>query len=220
VCAICHGCPRPGFTTCYSCARVTAQLRRPCFRVAPISLYAIPGGLHADLRRYKDGRDAGERRRSAAAVVSLLARFVFDHGECLRRSRAGGWDFLTTVPSTDRPGPHPLGAALRMVPWLAEQHRSTLVRGAAPLGHNLASDDGFVPVQDVRQARVLLVDDTYTSGARAQSAASALQLAGAWVVAVVPVGRVIDPGHGPHALAYWRERSGRSFDFGRCCLDG
>jgi adenine/guanine phosphoribosyltransferase-like PRPP-binding protein len=87
------------------------------------------------------------------------------------------------------------------------------------MGHNVACDTGFVAAPDVRGARILLVDDTFTTGARAQSAASALQLAGARVIAVMPIGRVIDPSHGEHALAYWTRCSRKPFDFGRCCLE-
>ncbi len=219
VCAICRGCTRPEFSTCYSCARVTGQVRRPCHQVVPLSLYAIPGELHATLRRYKDGETGEDRRRYTALVVSLLARFLFDHGDCLRSCRAGGWDFITTLPSTSRRGPHPLSDAVRMVPWLAAQHQETLLRGPGPMGHNLANDHGFVVSPDVRGARVLVVDDTFTTGARAQSAASALQLAGARVIAIVPVGRVIDPDQGGHTLAYWTRGSYQRFDFGRCCLE-
>jgi adenine/guanine phosphoribosyltransferase-like PRPP-binding protein len=87
------------------------------------------------------------------------------------------------------------------------------------MGHNVACDSGFVASPDVRGTRVLVVDDTFTTGARAQSAASALQLAGARVIAVVAIGRVIDPGHDEHALSYWTSRSREPFDFGRCCLE-
>jgi hypothetical protein len=45
----------------------------------------------------------------------------------------------------------------------------------------------------VADSRILLLDDTYVSGARAQSAAAALRLAGAWRVLIVPIGRVIRP---------------------------
>jgi hypothetical protein len=219
VCVICRRCTPPEFSTCYSCARVTGQVRRPCHRVVPLSLYAIPGELHATLRRYKDGENGEDRRLCTALVVSLLARFLFDHGDCLRSGRAGGWDFVTTVPSTSRKGLHPLTDSLRMVPWLAAQHQETLVRGPGVMGHNLACDDGFVVRPDVQGARVLIVDDTFTTGARAQSAASALQLAGARVIAIVPIGRVIDPGEGGRTLPYWTRGSRQRFDFGRCCLE-
>ena len=45
----------------------------------------------------------------------------------------------------------------------------------------------------LRGARVLLLDDTYVSGARSQSAAAALQRAGARTV-IGPLGRVLRPG--------------------------
>jgi hypothetical protein len=46
---------------------------------------------------------------------------------------------------------------------------------------------------DVTGCRALLLDDTYVSGARAQSAAAALRLAGARAVLVVTLGRTLRP---------------------------
>ena len=46
----------------------------------------------------------------------------------------------------------------------------------------------------VAGARVLLLDDTYVSGARAQSAAAALARAGARCTLIAPLGRVLRPG--------------------------
>ncbi|MGH9065072.1 MAG: hypothetical protein ACRD0L_14080 [Acidimicrobiales bacterium] len=219
VCPACRGALRPGFSTCASCACVLSQVALPCRRVVPVSIYRVGGPLHQALRRYKDGPTAAVRRRHAVTTVALLARFVFDHGPCL----AGGapWDLVTTVPSTSGgDGPHPLEAALALVPWLEAQHTRTLARTAVPLHHRSAGDGAFTVTADVGGARVLVVDDTYTSGARAQSAASALALAGARVLAIVPVGRVVDPGWAPHVAAYWRALAAEPFDFGRCCLDG
>jgi hypothetical protein len=65
---------------------------------------------------------------------------------------------------------------------------------------------------------VLLVDDTFTSGARGQSAASALQLAGAHVVAMVPVGRYIRPDFSPMTQTFWDDARRTRFDFESCCL--
>jgi predicted amidophosphoribosyltransferase len=45
----------------------------------------------------------------------------------------------------------------------------------------------------VSGADVLLVDDSWVSGASAQSAAAALKLAGAARVAIVVIGRHVDP---------------------------
>jgi predicted amidophosphoribosyltransferase len=45
----------------------------------------------------------------------------------------------------------------------------------------------------VAGSRVLLLDDTYVSGARAQSAAAALHLTGACATVIVPLGCVLRP---------------------------
>ncbi len=67
--------------------------------------------------------------------------------------------------------------------------------------------------------RVLVIDDTFTSGSRSQSAASALQLAGASVVAVVPIGRYINPDFNERTGEYWNRQRGVGFDFDACCLE-
>ena len=73
------------------------------------------------------------------------------------------------------------------------RYQTLLAKGVEQLGHMHASDNGYQVTKDVARLRVLLVDDTFTIGARVQSAASALQNAGAHVVAAVVAGRVIDP---------------------------
>jgi len=220
VCAVCHGCPHPGFVTCWSCARVAGQLGWVCPLVVPVSLYLVHSPLHDCLRRYKDAARPDSRRRAAASAATLLGRFLVDHGDCLRSAAGTGWDYLTTVPSsTGRTGTHPLESAQAQVAWLPVHHRPTLVRGPGRLGHTTASVNGFSIARPVDGDRILVVDDTFTSGARAQSAAAALHRGGAQVVAIVRVGRVIDPSHGPHVSAWWAARAGEPFDLGRCCLD-
>ena len=71
----------------------------------------------------------------------------------------------------------------------------------------------------LRGEQVLLVDDTFTSGARAQSAASALSLAGGDVVAILPVGRVISPDFNEANKEFWDRQRAIPFDFDVCCLD-
>ena len=105
-----------------------------------------------------------------------------------------------------------------MVPQLREQYEPLLQRGASEITHTVARDDGFAALRRLNGERVLLVDDTFTSGARAQSAASALNNAGAQVVAIVPIGRVITPAHGPHVGEYWNRQTHDFFSFERCCI--
>ena len=77
--------------------------------------------------------------------------------------------------------------------WLPE----SLVRSVAPVAHMQPDVTAFsVPASlqhRVDGRRVLLLDDTYVSGARSQSAAAALRRSGACAVVIVALGRVLRP---------------------------
>lgn len=72
---------------------------------------------------------------------------------------------------TCHPGVHPLAQAMTIVKWLDDQHETLVKRSTGPLGHNTASDTAFELLDDVSDRRVLVVDDTWTTDATAQSAA-------------------------------------------------
>jgi adenine/guanine phosphoribosyltransferase-like PRPP-binding protein len=65
---------------------------------------------------------------------------------------------------------------------------------------------------------VLLVDDTWTTGGRAQSAAIALHDAGAARVAVVVLGRHFDRDFGS-GETYYKQAKARQFTWDTCCLE-
>jgi hypothetical protein len=138
----------------------------------------------------------------------------------LHRTAADGpWDVITSVPSSiEREDEHPLVTAINMVPTLREQYEPLLKRGTAELGHNVANDNAFQPLRQLTGERVLLIDDTFTSGARAESAASALNIAGAAVAAIVPIGRVITPGWSEQTGGFWRQQVRLVYDFEQCCV--
>src|SRR5207249_2354747 len=125
---------------------------------------------------------------------ATIARFIEHHALCVGGLALRSWDVVTTVPSSQkRPGPHPIEEAVLRVRALKPQFQRLLEPGPDPIGHRRASDRGFVTAGDVRGASVLLIDDTFTTGASVQSAASALLLSDAAAVTVVVVGRVITP---------------------------
>lgn len=220
VCDVCHGAPNPGFSRCYSCSETTGQVTHPIELVVPISLYEIPGQLHHVLRNYKDGYTEEIRAALRPRVTALLWRFLSSHADHIVEAAGAEWNLITSVPSSGgRKGEHPLERAIALASPLAEQHQPTLERGDGPLGHNRASDTGYIVNGDVNGANVLLVDDTFTSGARIQSAASALTLAGANVLAALPIGRVINPGFNAANAALWEAARATPFDFDVCCLE-
>jgi hypothetical protein len=102
-----------------------------------------------------------------------------------------GPDAAAVVPSGQgRPGPHPLAGIVRgcadlPLAGLAARPAEVHGRGVNPAWVRVASP--------VAGADVLVVDDTWVSGGSAQSAAAALKLAGARRVAIVVLGRHLNP---------------------------
>jgi len=78
------------------------------------------------------------------------------------------------------------------------------------------SPEKFVVTAPIEGRSVLLIDDTWTTGASAQSAAAALKAAGASATAAVVIGR--------HLNREWHENDrrirgiARPFDWSRCAL--
>jgi predicted amidophosphoribosyltransferase len=227
VCPVCHSGPPPRRLLCHSCALTTSQVSRPTRLVLPITLYQAPGPLWQLLRHYKDGPPAA-RGPLTVQVAAILGRFTARHLPCLAARLGGAPDVVTCVPSTRgsaRPGPHPLQTAVTAVTQLARLHSpllapGTAAAGVAATGHNQAHDATFRVTATLAGERVLLIDDTLTTGARLQSAASALHLAGASAVAAVTIGRVIWPGRNANCRRIWAEASAAGFSFSRCCLCG
>jgi hypothetical protein len=194
-CRTCRGPVGAGFARCYQCDLALSQAGGLLAdAVAPIG-YAVRGGpLANDLRRYKSDRaPAGECARSAARLRESLAAFLRDKGDALWREAgmSAGPAAAAVVPSGQgRSGTHPLAgiAASCVSPPLV---RLTVVPEVI---HIRGVDAGWLHVTGaVAGADVLVVDDTWVSGGSAQSAAAALKLAGARRVAIVVLGRHVNP---------------------------
>ena len=189
-CDVCRGPVAPGFAQCWQCA---AHLERGrgllADLVVPVS-YAVKGTpFAASLWRYKSwlGADAG----AAAALQALALVFLRDHGPCVwRRAGMPSPTHLAVVPTgCGRAGTHPLQALT--APYLRRPLIPLVLRPGTQ-GREL-DPERFTADRSAAGARVLLLDDTWVSGASAQAAAVALKLAGARSVAVVVLGRHLDP---------------------------
>jgi hypothetical protein len=190
ICAVCRGPARPGFARCYQCAR--HDLLGPGLladAVVPVS-YAVKGtAFAASLWRYKTwpAPDPGAR----TSLLVLLLTFLHDHGRCVwRQAGMPPPGRLAVVPTgCGRPGPHPL------LELSARYLRLPVTRLVIRPGEQGRDPNGnrFSAERTGRGAPVLLLDDTWVSGASAQSAAAALKQAGAGRVAVLVLGRHLDP---------------------------
>ena len=189
--------------------QVDAELTRPCSTVVPISLYRKPSTLRDWLKFYKPRTD-GFEPSYGPVIAAILYLTLVKQRERLA-SKVGEWDYTVVVPSTRRELSHPLEDQLRTVG--IEEIARPLTRTQTPLGHRIMSDDGYACVTVIRGKKFLLVDDVYTTGARSQSAASALQLAGGRVVAVVVIGRRINVEYNDITERVWNRQESKKFCF-------
>ena len=79
-----------------------------------------------------------------------------------------------------------------------------LRRGPGETARRKPDRHAFEPTTEVAGRRVLLLDDVFTTGARSQSAAYALEEAGAAVSAIVVVARRINPDWRPEVAEWWK----------------
>jgi predicted amidophosphoribosyltransferase len=216
VCRVCCNLT-DGFARCYACGSVSPRIAA----VAPIS-YSFSGGqLHHALAGYKRTKGAASRRMSVE-LAAIVWRFLAEHEPCV--ARAAGVDrftIVTTVPSGDRGRDerHPLR---RIVAELCgptrERQDRLLLRSEADVAGRAFHAGKYTAVRDLRGESVLLIDDTWTTGVNAQSAAAALREAGAGQVGAVVIGRYLNRGWHQnerrlHALP-------RPFDWNTCALHG
>jgi predicted amidophosphoribosyltransferase len=192
ICEICKTFIDESFTTCYACLSQPNRLDV----VVPITYSEHLGQMHTALRYYKDGVP-DVQRYVMPRLAAILWRFLEEHEPCVARA-AGVRRFtvVTTVPSS-APDRDEMRKNLRtIVGWcdpIKNRYRRVLrATGDAPPGR--AYDERrYVASERADDESVLLIDDTWTTGGHAQSAAHALGRAGASDVALVVIGRHLNP---------------------------
>jgi len=218
VCEVCFTFTR-GYSRCYACAGT----RQALDAMAPISYSIAHEQLHHVLAAYK--REPGRLgRRLAVQLAAVLWRHLAAHERCLagaaaRNSHAERFELVTTVPSSDaaRDAAHPLPAIVgELAGPTRDRHQRLLRRSDRPVAPHSADPEKFACTRRLSGEPVLLIDDTWTSGANAQSAAAALKAAGAGPVAALVIGR--------HLKRDWHENTRRlgdislPFDWSECAL--
>jgi hypothetical protein len=206
MCRVCCGPAPRSDRVCFACRLIARRLGTVLSPVLPVRLCPLPGPLYTVLMGYKEAPVDEARARFGPIVRALAAGFLGAHAGCLTALTGGAPDFVLPVPSTKRPG----GSPIARVPGLAADVESALpgarwtgllARSSEPVGHMRPSPRAFAvpPTLRCRVAgrRLVLLDDTYVSGSRAQSAAAALRRAGAAAVVIVVLGRVLRPDRVP-----------------------
>ncbi|WP_270718706.1 ComF family protein [Mycolicibacterium sp. BiH015] len=182
--------------------------------MAPL-VYAVAGEASArHLSGYKNCPQRRDRDRHADVVAALLASGLH-HEPCVVASVGIPISAYAVVPSlTSRPGRHPLTAIASSLRPIDEQLLAATLD--SPCDRTIRLDKFTVGSPEAVCARhVAVIDDVWTTGANAQSAALTMRRAGAAAVSVLVVGRWIDPRH-PATGRFVAHRQWASYDPLQC----
>lgn len=214
--------PRHGHDVCSTCFNITDGYDR-CYACAhggllldvmiPIS-YSVAGEqLHHVLAGYK--RLSGPvARRMTMGLAAVLWRWLEGHERCL--ADAAGVDRFTVVTSVPSSGERRVLQDLvsGLVGPAKGRYAPVLSRSGVEVTPHRFDSRRYAVDGKLDGERVLLIDDMWTTGSNAQSAAAALKAAGAGTVAALAVGRHVHRDWGRcdaqlNALA-------RPYDWGSC----
>lgn len=200
-CEVCTT-PTDGWARCYQCNQHKATHQDELADlVVPLS-YGIKGHTtlgqyYADLQNYKNGQNPSAARNR----LKIMAAFYEGiHGLCATRV-LGPVGARTIVPSgRARQPPHPLEEIVAYIQPDAPLIQAVFV-GTARTGRATGlNPDDFAFPQGLT-GHMLIVEDAWVQGNNAQALAIAARRAGADVVSIVVLGRVLDAGW--HQSAGW-----------------
>lgn len=196
VCSICRA-PTPigkqgtHFQRCFPCNNGNYSAVLDGF--IPIC-YSVKDGLEGALWKVKNDVSSGWLQ---LPLASLLSTFLYNHLECIEHAYGGKFDLGVTVPSSKpRNGTNHLDDLLSCIDrWPVAWEQGVLTKTR----NEPASDrrqqivpDLFIADSNVSGKRIILLDDTFTSGGSMASAAHALRGAGARSVVGIAFGRQLN----------------------------
>jgi hypothetical protein len=151
--------------------------------------------MHQSAHHVREYKAPSPAPRCAQDLQLMAGAATYLHGRCIAAA-VGAWQAVTFVPSTTRPGGSPpiAGIARRVHSVYPADAKVGLVVGpgadaprSAPRPDRFTVPDEYLP--QVVGRHVLVVEDTWVSGDKAQSAALALKAAGATCVTILCVTR-------------------------------
>jgi predicted amidophosphoribosyltransferase len=212
VCQICFNLIGSECTHCRACRTGENHLDA----LAAISYSVSGSGLHRKIEAYKRHAEPFVRYAVRDLVV-ILERFLSAHELCIgSRER---FHLVTTVPSSDprRDQHNQLRRIVaELVPAVSSRHERLLLPSGIVVKARSFDRARYQAVKPLSGQRVLLIDDMWTTGASAQSAAAVLRDAGASYVGAAVIGRHLNRGYADNQRRL--ANLGAGFSWGRCVL--
>ncbi|MFL6074056.1 MAG: hypothetical protein ACJ73S_11735 [Mycobacteriales bacterium] len=220
VCTVCRTAVGE-FRTCYQCHEAKRLLGAGrADAVAFVSLAPRGEQLARELFTYKQNTVAeAQRRRMMFGLAAVLWKWLGMHEHCIAALVGSQqFDIVTSVPSTSGRSVHPLREVVSgIVTGTDVRYRDLLTRRRYDVPQHEHCSDLFGADRGARGASVLVIDDTWTAGARAQSASVALKAAGARNVGVAVIGRWLNPGYADNRA--WLTQHRKPWTWDACCLE-
>jgi len=217
-CAVCCT-PVDGFERCWRCQRNAAS-HGLADVVVPLT-YALGGTQSATLLwHYKDDPVHKVRQQHALIINWLLYLAMSEHERCIGVAAGMPVSLRVAIPSmSGRTGVHPFTALARRMN--AVNDSAALLPAPGAVCDRAVSGDKFLlqPAVPLDGQHVMVLDDTWTTGSNAQSAAVTLRRAGAARVSVIVVGRWLSPGYGKTGR-FIEEYLQNDFDTDLCPVTG
>ena len=199
-CAVCATPIKSSFDLCLRCWRDQQEFGDNLADLVVCVCYGIRGRQSGHLMHsYKD-LEAPARHNQTLLSVLLLA--VLDvHGGCIEQRLGRDVDAWAFVPSvrTDRTSEHPLHVVAKRA-GVSLPEIELLTGERADPEQRMTSADRFTLAANsqVRGRHILLIEDTWTTGGNAQSAALTLRGGGAASVTIVALARWLKPEEPPN----------------------
>ena len=172
VCRTCRSGANPGFERCYQCQN------EGIVKVLPISMSIHGEALHHRLYNYKNGNPR-QKKDYTLQLAALLHLFLKTHRKCI----GGRYDAVVTVPSSKRDA---VMGIVKRLPKLRDRHVALKYAG-------IDGSPTYEAPAKLQAKRVLLVDDTFTTGTSISAAHAALTKVEADVLVPVVIGRHFRP---------------------------
>lgn len=203
VCPTCRGFMAQGFAQCRGCHR------QPDFFdvIVPVTYSLGRGQMHLALRSYKDGPAIEVRRKFTLELAGILWYFQEMHEQCIAaKAGVAEFDLVSAVPSSDPDLDESRGNLRNVVGRIcrptAPRYERLIFPTGADIEQHVYDERRFSVNRRLDGRSVLLIDDTWTTGASAQSAGAALRSMGAETIALVVLGRHVGPDYEDHAQLF------------------
>ncbi|MFZ4178434.1 hypothetical protein [Streptomyces sp. E1N211] len=222
-CALCRA-PTPTdargvhYTRCFNCQKQYASVLDGFVPMC----YSVHDGLEGILWRVKNSPGYEWLR---APLASLLWEFLGRHLSCIEKAYGGPFDMLTTVPthSETRGGRNHLSLILQSITPLnnlwTEGVLTKNYREKAGERRRRISTDLFDCSANLEGKRILVLDDTFTSGGTLASAAYTLKQARASTVIALTFGRQLHADWDEHRYLI-EQLPYRNLDLQECAVHG